>query len=269
MPWQASAMRRATFVLLTSLVVMSLTGCAIGGDADAAVLAEQAVSNIGDDMSPPNPVPHDAEALAAAAVRSPRVPVSPAADYTVEALSWQGNSGDETGAIIELRVFVHVLPTNPGSVFGSYQQEGYSERCWRLTVFASYDDDLNLQLHEISCPSGALPAPPSPAPTPTDRAGFPPDVDALLFAAIEGATAADVEARVSAAFPEDYYVIQSDSLNGELVVALGITAEFECLVVVIDPDGSAQVYRGFDLTALPAAEQYCSTELYLNPPQRH
>lgn len=265
MPWQASQMHRATTVLLTAVLAACLGGCATAsGDADAAALAERVIIGIGDDITPPYPTPREADYLAAAAVESPRLPDSPQATYTVEALSWQGNSGEDAGAIIEIRVGVHVLPSSATAVFGSSQQEGFSTRCWRLTVFGYHDYD-SLKRDEISCPSGDAPTPPTPVPLPA----FPADVEALLLAAIDGATAADIEARLAAAFVDDFYVIQSDSQNGELAVALGIPAEFECAVGVIHADGTAQVYQGFDRTALQPGEQGCSTELYFHPVLTH
>lgn len=257
-------MRRATTVLLTAVLAASLSGCAVGGDADAAALAERVIIGIGDDITPPYPTPQEADSLAAAAIESPRLPDSPEATYTVEALSWEGHSGDDAGAVIEIRVAVHVLPASATTVFGSSQEEGFSTRCWRLTVFGYHDYD-SLKRDEISCPSGPAPALPTPAPI---RA-FPDDVETLLLAAIDGATAADIDARVAAAFPEDYYVIQSDSENGELAVALGIPAQFECAIGLIHADGTITILRGFDRTSLQPGEQGCSTELYFHPVSTH
>ena len=252
-------MKRLAAVLL---VALALSGCtAIGGDADAARLAERVIVGIGDDITPPYPTPRDAEFLAAAAIESPRLPSDVMADYDVEALSWTGNSGDDAGAVLEIRVAVHVPFASSTTMFGPSQEEGDATRCWRLTVFGYHDYD-SLKLDEIACPTGPAPAPPTPAPLPA----FPEDLEARFTAALADA---DPVAAVEAAFPDDYYSIQSASEDGETAVALGIPSELDCAVGVIHADGSIEVLQGFSSTALQPGEQGCAPDLYFHPVVTH
>jgi hypothetical protein len=254
-------MRRAP-ILLAALLALVLSGCATGGDADAAALAERVIIGIGDDITPPYPTPRDADYLAAAAIASPRLPSDVVAEYDVEALSWRGNSGDDAGAQIEIRVAVHVPPASSTAMFGRSQPEGDATRCWRLTVFGYHDYD-SLKLTEIACPPGPAPAPPTPAPLPT----FPSDVEQQLTAALTGAT--DAETAVKTAFPDELYSILSASENGETAVALGIPAEFECVVGVIHADGTVQVFGGFGRVQLQPGETGCVPDLYFHPVITH
>ena len=252
-------MKRLATVLL---VALTLSGCtATGGDADAARLAERVIVGIGDDITPPYPTPRDAEFLAAAAIESPRLPSDVMANYDVEALSWTGNSGDDAGALLEIRVAVHVPLASSTTMFGPSQEEGDATRCWRLTVFGYHDYD-SLKLAEITCPSGPAPAPPTAAPRPA----FPEDLEARFTAALADA---DPVAAVGAAFPDDYYSIQSASDDGETAVALGIPSELDCAVGVIHADGSIEVFQGFSSTALQPGEQGCAPDLYFHPVVTH
>lgn len=249
--------------LLVGAVVASLAGCAPPGDLLAGQLAERVIIGIGDDITPPYPTPREADFLAAWALDDPRLPPAPAADYVVEALAWQGNSGDEAGARIELRVTVDLRAG--GSTFGNpWVPEGGAVRCWQLTVFGLHDYD-SLRQQEIGCPTTPAPPPPTPAPIPD----LPDDVDALLAQAITGATAADIDERVREAFPEDYYSIESQSHEGELAVALGIPAESECVVGVVHADGSVEVLRGWKRELLQPGEMGCSPRLYFSPVVTH
>jgi len=254
-------MRRTPIVLLAALALV-LSGCtASDGDAGAARLAERVIIAMGDDITPPYPTPRPASYLAAAAINSPRLPTDVVATYEIDALSWSGNSGDDTGAVLEIRVAVHVEPTSATSVFGGSQREGDATRCWRLTVFGFHDYD-SLEREEIECPTGPAPVQPTPEAPPS----FPADVEQLLSAAL---AESDPEAAVRLAFPEEFYSIQSASENGETAIALGITAEGECAIGVIHADGATEVVRGFDPSLLEPGEMGCSPDLYFHPVVTH
>lgn len=252
---------RLSPIAMTVAAVLLLSGCATGGDADAARLAERVIVGIGDDITPPYPTPRDAEYLAASAIESPRLPSDVTADYNIEALSWTGNSGDDAGAILEIRVAVHVPFASSTTMFGPSQEEGDATRCWRLTVFGYHDYD-SLQLDEINCPTGPAPAPPTPEPLPA----FPDDLDALLSTAL---SEPDPEAAVRAAFPDDFYSISSASENGETAVALGIASEGDCVVGIIHADGSTEIAMGFDWELLQPGEMGCVPDLYFHPLVTH
>ena len=261
----SSARQRVTAIVLAVGAALSLVGCAQSGDDFAAGLAERVIIGIGDDITPPRPTPLEADYLAAWAIRNPRLPQDVAqTDYTVEAVGWEGNSGDDDGARIRLRVSVHVHAQSGGLFQGLDHAEGRATRCWELTIFGYHDYD-SLEQREIECPSGAAPSPPDPAPLPA----MPDDADARLLAAIEGATASDIDERVREAFPEDYFTIESQSLDGELVVAVGVPSAQQCELGVIRTDGTIRVGAGGDPDSLQEGEQGCSPDLYFHPVITH
>ncbi len=253
------------FALGTSVVsavalALLLGGCTDPSEGYARDLADRVVVGIGDDITPAYPRPLEADYLAAWAIRDPRLPHSETqVDYNVDALSWKGNSGDAAGAEIDLRVRVHVH-----AKAATFSSAGFDEatvvRCWRLTVFGLHDYD-SLKLDEIDC--GDRPAA---VPSPTPLPDFPEDVEARLTEALSGASAANVDERVRAAFPEDYYAIESDEQQGELVVAIGIPSELLCAVAVQHPDGSV---RSYGVETLQAGESSCSPDLYFHPVVTH
>ena len=261
----SSTRLRVLCLALAAATALTLAGCTQSGDDFAAGLAERVVIGIGDDITPPRPTPLEADYLAAWAIRDPRLPRDVAqTDYTVEALAWEGNSGDEEGARITLRITVHVHAQSGGLFQGLDHAEGRATRCWELTVFGLHDYD-SLKKAEIECPSGAAPAVPDPAPLPA----MPDDVDARLLAALEGATASDIDQRVGDAFPEEYYTIESRALNDELAVALGVPSAMSCELGIIHADGTIEVGAGGDPDSLQAGEQGCSPDLYFYPVITH
>jgi hypothetical protein len=118
-------------MVLAAATAVSFVGCAQSGDDFAAGFAERAVIGIGDDITPPRPTPLEADYLAAWAIRDPRLPWDVAqTDYTVEALGWEGNSGDDEGARIELRVAMRVHAQSGGLPRGLDHADGLATRCW-------------------------------------------------------------------------------------------------------------------------------------------
>ena len=250
-------MKRLVIVLIAAL---TLSGCSNSPHLDAASLAERVIIGIGDDITPPYPTPRPAEYLAAWAIESPRLPSDREAEYTVEALAWEGHSGDETGAKIDIRVTVHA-PAQSGGWSELSLPEDDATRCWRLTVFGFHDYD-SLESEEIECPTGPAPAPPAPLPLPS----FPDDLDALLTTALADP---DPEAAVRAAFPDEFYSIEAATENGETAIALGIPEEHDCAVGIIHADGSTEVVRGFDWEVLQPGEMGCVPDLYFHPVLTH
>jgi hypothetical protein len=257
--------RRLVAFLIAGGVAASLSGCTPGGDGYAADLAERIIIGIGDDITPPYPKPREADFLAAEAIDNPRLPShSSDVDYLVEAMSWEGNSGDESGARIQFRISVHVSASRPVHIGDLGTKEGQSTRCWELTVFGLHDYD-SLKQREIACTDDSAPPHPTAAPIPD----LPADVEAVLAATLQGATVEDVDQRVRTRFPDDFYSVESKSLNGELAVALGIPAELKCVVGVVHADGSVEVLRGFKTVLLQPGEGGCSPDLYFFPVSTH
>lgn len=256
--------RRRGLALFVILAVM-LAGCAPTGDSFAASLAERVIIGIGDDITPPYPTPQDAELLAAEAIEAPRLPhLEAPVDYVIDVLSWEGHSGDPEGARILIRVDVFVHNSSARSFGGESYSEGRAIRCWELTVFGFHDYD-SLQSSELSCPADAVALRPSPDPLPV----FPDDTDDRLSNALVGATLSDVDAKVSAAFPDEFYTIKSAEHGDEIVVALGIPSGLHCVVAVRRADRSVEVLRGWPDVQLQAGEVGCDPALYLTPIATH
>lgn len=257
--------RRLVVPAVVAALALLLTGCTQGGDSYAADLAERIIIGIGDDITPAYPKPRDAEYLAERAVANPRLPSTEGqVDYQVTALAWDGDSGDPEGATIDIRVAVHVHYYSPNTIGGTRIEDGDAVRCWRLTVFGLHDHD-SLKRSQIDCPKEADVPEPDPAPLPA----LPGDVEQLLVTALTDATAADLEGRVRAAFPNEAIVIQTATSKGELVAAVGIPVELECAVGVRHADGTVDVYQGFQDELLQPGEMGCSPELYLHPVVTH
>ena len=246
--------------------VALLSGCVSSGERAARDEADRIVDEIADDLSPAYPRPHEADYLAEQALTAVRDNREGPVRHSVVAVDWWGNSGEPEGASITIRVAVEVDEKSGslwgGGVFG--HDAGASTRCWVLTVygFRNYD---TLERREIGCSDRPLPPRPDPGPLPE----LPPDTEALLVAALTGATASSIDDRVRAAFPEDYYVIRSTTEGGELAVAIGIPVELECAVGVLATDGTISVETSFPKVQLQAGETGCSPDLHFHPVTTH
>ena len=244
------------------MCVAALTGCTPRGDDYAASLAERVAIGIGDDITPPYAEPRDAEYLAARAIDSPRLPGADAAiDITVEALGWSGNSSDDGGARIDLRIDVHVEQRSASHIGDFGVEEGFSTRCWTLTILSrNYD---NYSLHEVTCPEGTVAKLPMPAPLPD----IPEDVEERFAAALADATPENAASRVAEAFPEEFYDIEVRELYGEIVAAVGIPSVRKCVIGVRATDGTVSTFQGFDREQLMPGELGCSPSLYTPAPR--
>ena len=241
-----------------------LSGCttATGGDGYAASLAERVAIAVGDDITPPFAPSRSAEYLAARAIESPRLPsTSGPTDITVDVLGWGGESGLDEGATIDLRVSVHVHRTNARSIGESGVAEGFSTRCWTLTILTHSSD--NYVLDEVECPEGAVAKTPTPAALPS----LPEDTEARFAVALADATLATAESRVREQFPDDFYVIEIAEVFGEIVAAVGIPTVRDCAVGVRSTEGAVGVLSGFDREQLMPGELGCSTRLYVPAPK--
>ena len=257
--------RRVTAVIGMVITLMFVSGCTTTGDSFAASLAERVIIGIGDDITPPYPKPKDAERLAAEAIAAPRLPhLEAPVDYDIDVIGWDGHSGDADGAKIEIRVDVFVHNSSARSIGGASYAEGKSIRCWELTVFGFHDHD-SLKTSEFSCPADAVALTPMPEPLPS----LPDDVDTRLLTALEGATIATVDALVRDEFEDDFYSVTSAEHEGELIVALGIPSELECVLAVRHADNSTEILRGWQKVLLQPGEGGCDPSLYITPITTH
>lgn len=210
---------------------------------------------MGDKISPGYPRARDSEYLAQWALQSSGI-----SDAQVDALDWSGNSGETDGATLTFRVHVDVEAHDADSIGQLSTTAGSATRCWQLTVYGWRNYDT-LERREINCPPDAAAKTPAPAPLPA----FPSDVETLLTAAVTGAASIDIDDRVRAAFPDDFYSIVSGTDGHDLVVALGIPSELECAVGVQAADGSVKISFG----KIVPGEGLCTPDLYFHPVITH
>ncbi|MGM1017118.1 MAG: hypothetical protein ACQEW8_06220 [Actinomycetota bacterium] len=178
---------------------------------------------------------------------------------TVDALTWSGQIGPESDATIDLRIHVEVEASGPSSMFGGRSNTaGEATVCFRL-AWPPYEEATR---SEIACPDAAAPPrpelPASPALTEDDTAR----VAQILTNASELNA---IEAALREAFADGYYSLEAVSWDGEIVVAVGIPAERECILVVRDHAGELS-YPPYRRISLEPGEMGCSTALYTDPP---
>lgn len=244
----------------SAIVVVALSSCSFPsrGDRVADERVRALAEQIGEDMTPPVLDVQTAEWLAATYVGRAN---NPEQGIRVEALSWSGNSGQGDGAQIDVRISIDVPAKNASSIGDSSWADGSSTRCYRYHVIGNRYWDT-LKLDEIGCPNEPAPPPPTASPSPA----LPADAETTLEALLSTATAASLNSDVQRAFPQDFISKETTSVRDELVAAIGVRSERECIVVVRRVDGSIQ-YVGFRPVWLEPGELGCSTAIYTNPPR--
>ena len=175
-----------------------------------------------------------------------------------EALAWAGRTAGDERATVDVR-FVVTVPEQPAvSIGGASNTAGEAVRCYRyefqLYRYTTY--------HEIGCPSGAAPPPPTAAPVPR----LPEDGRKRLTAVLRDATPATLAAAVRAAFPQEWITVDTTVHEGALVAAVGVPAERDCLLLVRTPAGKIDS-PGYDRIWLEPGETGCKTGLYVSPPR--
>jgi hypothetical protein len=255
--------RRAisTFVLASVglLVAVGCTGCGVLSAADGDALASAEAEGVAEQIAAHTDNTTEVTLLEMVAYWVPERPVYTAhGTATAEPLAWSGQIGSETPATIDVRIHVDVESSSSTQIFGPSNSAGEATRCYRL-VWPRYDPASITDL-----PCDALPAPERPAPPPRPELD---DVDRATVEEIlrESETAAEIETRLTEEFSAEYIVIETDDVAGELVAAVGIPAERDCIVAVRGADGDV-TFPGFDRISLEPGEMGCSTALYTDPP---
>jgi len=175
----------------------------------------------------------------------------------IQFLDWSGKLATP-GDVVTLDMRFTVTVRDSGrDYFGDYRHTGgRAARCFRfhLPLFghASYD--------EIDCPPGATGREPTPAP------GMPADARARIEAVLAEATPESLDAQMRAAFPEPHVTVSTTVHQGTLVVAVGVTRERDCILVIRTPDGEIS-YPGYDREWSQPGEQGCTTGLYTSRPR--
>jgi len=238
------------------------------GDRYADELAERTAVGIADDVEQSFAEPLDAENLAQRAVRDPRLADDRGdAEYDIRLLGWEGSSGDDDGARIELSITVDVPSWSAGTVFGASRTAGSSTSCWRYVVRAAEHDDV-ADYARIDCPDDPVEATPDPTPLPS----LDPDAEAALLAALDaladGTAASDAQLVLQTAFP-DFVNVRTERAGGELVATVGVARSRDCIVGV-RPDGEAAWrFSAFDRILIEPGELGCGPGLYLRPVTTH
>ncbi|MCK0116437.1 hypothetical protein MWU57_05275 [Isoptericola sp. S6320L] len=247
--------------LLVLLVVLAVHDVLTPDDGDrrAADVGRQTVQELAADLEPGYAEPLDAENLAQ------RVVDESASGVTV--LGWEGSSGTDEGAVVEVAIRAQVEGSQSGW-FDAGSTAGRSLTCWRFTVHAGEHDGA-ATYEEIGCPDD-LDRAPAPDPTPLPSLG--PDAEATVLAALDelppDATPADAESSLRSAFPE-FVDVRAEREDDELVAAVGVMRSRDC-VVGVRPDGEpAWRYSAFDRIQLEPGELGCAPGLYLRPITTH
>ncbi len=240
-----------------------LTACTVDGDAAARDEAQQLVTRAGASIAEPGARPRDADYLAAQLLAVDLSPSIPDGEHDyLGVFDWRGNSGDQNGARINVRINVQMDPTEARNIGQGSRTAGSATRCWRLTVFAPRHYD-NLHSEEIDCP-GTADRIPHPTPIPS----LPADAVARIQSVLTTATGETLKSSMTTAFPEPGVRVDTVARNGELVAAVGVPSERECIVGVRHADGTLQV-SGPPGSQLEAGETGCTVELYFSPTLGH
>jgi hypothetical protein len=258
------AVSRASVVAAAiAFVLLSLTGCTASGDSVARDQADQTAATIGKDLTPPVIRSRPATTLAGEVLTDPAANSDNDGIRTaVETLAWAGDSGNPSGARIDIRVTVRVDEKDAVDVGQPDRLPGSAVRCWRLTVFGFRSFDT-LHRDEIDCPTTPGRVPPN-VPIPT----LPADTQQRLSAALATATDTDLDQVVHAAFPEAGLTLDTGSRAGELVATVGIPNERRCVLGVRHSDGTVQVGQPSGVQLEPG-ETGCTVQLYFAPVTTH
>jgi len=177
---------------------------------------------------------------------------------TIDALAWSGQIGHESTATIDVRIHVEVKARSSTAIGGRSNSAGEATVCSRL-IWSRYEE---AQRSEIPCPDTAAP----PRPEPTARPELTEEDTARVAHIL--ATTGELEAIDTAlrdSFPEEYYRVDTELWNGETVVAVGIPAERECILIVRNLAGELS-YPSYRRISLEPGETGCSTNLFTHPP---
>lgn len=175
----------------------------------------------------------------------------------IEPLAWSGRTFGDEFATIDVR-FTATVTRRDSTGFGDRgSTAGSATMCYRYV----------LQLYryttreEIDCPIIVDP----PIPVPEVIPALPVDARQRLETVLLAATPDSLATDVRAAFPDEFITVDTATHDGELVAAVGVPAERECLLAVRRTDGTID-YPGYDRVWLEPGELGCRTALYTAPP---
>ncbi len=202
----------------------------------------------------------DAETIAAVIVENERLSASAmgGSSLRVEPVAWSGRVTGNEQASIDIR-FTATVPRREMVSFGdSGNTAGSATLCYRyLLQLYQYTER-----EEIDCPDIDDP----PTPVPEVIPALPDDASDRLSAVLLAATPDSLQTDVRAAFPDEFITVDTTTHGGELVAAVGVPAERDCLVAVRRVDGTI-AYPGYDRIWLEPGEVGCRVSLYTAPPR--
>lgn len=237
------------------------------GDRYADDLVERTAFGIADDVEPSYAEPLDAETLAQRAVQDPRLADGGNADYDIRVLGWDGSSGDDDGARIDLWISAEVPSWSSGAIFGDSRTAGSSTSCWRFVVRAGQYDDV-ADHERIDCPADLAAATPHPTPLPS----LAPDAEVAVLDALDGlpdeATADDAIGALRVILPE-FVDVRAERSGDALVATVGVGRSRDCIVAVRSDGDVAWRFTDFDRILLEPGELGCDPALYLRPVTTH
>lgn len=228
------------------------------GDRLADRQGAETAREIAGDLEPGYVEPVDAENLAQRVEDGYR---------QVTVLGWDGDSGTDDGAVIEVAIRTEV-PGSSSEWFDPGVSSGSSLTCWRFTVRA-FQHDGEADHDEIGCPDDLDDAP---APDPTPLPSLDPEAEETVLRVLDGlGDDATPEAAESALRAElaDFVDVRVERGSGELVAAVGVLRSRDCIVGV-SPDGEpAWRFSDFRRIQLEPGEGGCTPGLYLAPVTTH
>lgn len=176
----------------------------------------------------------------------------------IEPVAWSGRATGSELATIDVRFTATVAQRSAVSFGSRGTTAGSATLCYRY-VLQLYRDTAR---EEINCPDIADP----PIPVAEVIPALPDDAGQRLEAVLLSATPDSLAADVRTAFPDEFITVDTATHGGELVAAVGVPAERDCLLAVRLMNG-AIVYPGFDRVWLEPGELGCRVALYTAPPR--
>lgn len=235
------------------------------GDLIARDRGEQIAVDIADDLEGYFADPVDAETLATRVLDDDRAPGA-WEEVDIVLLGWDGASGDDGGARIDVAIAVRVPGAGGAGYFDPGRSAGSSTVCWRFVVFAYQHDDA-ADREWLRCPAELVAAAPDPDPQPSLGRDAGLTAVAVLDGLPAAATAEDVTAALRAAFP--VAEVRAVREGTEVVAAVGVARARHCVVVVRDDGEPTWQFSDFDKILIEPGELGCVPDLYLHPVVTH
>jgi hypothetical protein len=201
----------------------------------------------------------NAETFAAGLIESEGAGWAPDGDsLQIEPVAWSGRTTGSERATIDVRFRATVVQRAPAGFGGRGTTAGSATTCVRY-VLQLYRYTIREQ---IDCPDIAEPPIPVPEVVPALPNGAWQRLDTVLLSATPDSLAADVRA----AFPAEFITVDTVTHGGELVAAVGVPQERDCVLAVRLVDGTV-AHPGYDPIWLEPGELGCRVGLYTSPPR--